>query len=457
MPTISPFINPAVNYGPDAQDYTAEAQALQRRRAITDAVLKQALGRELTAPVATSSNQLSSRVTPFQAFAKIGEVYAANKAGQRQEGQELDLAARYKAAEAKATADFLAGDANDTKHLMAGMTSQFPAVKAAATEVYKETMKGKITPKDLLTAPDTSAPSRVAAIQSGDVSKLAPKPVQQIVPEGGTALEHVPGQPAGTATVLDKGKQYELNPDGTTKLFEMKDENGHIVKLQREVGTGKLEPVDKSNKINVSATAENKAQNELAVLAGKKLDASSTTAAGAVQSISTAHKIKDALQDPNIIVGSGAKGRQLFSRLMDTLGVTGKDTEEKLANTQKLIQAQAQAELDASYQMKGQGQITEAERALLKRTAAGDFGNTREELQARVDAMEKAGRFRIRQHGELVKRYRTDYPGSSTSTFEVEEPPEYKSANDAYKAKPAGGMARPPAKKDNEAESYRIH
>src|SRR5436190_7291533 len=166
MPSVS-FINPAVNYGAEGQDFQAEAQALQRKRAVSDALLKHSMETGINVPVAHSANELSSVISPFAAIGKVGETYLANRAVNNQEGKEVDLAQRYKAAENAAVQDFLAGDANDEKHLMKGMASQFAPVKSAAMEVYKEKMKGKLTPKDLLTAPNRSGESRVAAGMGG--------------------------------------------------------------------------------------------------------------------------------------------------------------------------------------------------------------------------------------------------------------------------------------------------
>lgn len=446
MPTLSPFINPAVNYGTDAQDYTAEAQSLQRKRSVSDALLKRSFD-PISVPVAKDNNQLSSVISPFAAVAKLGETYLANKAGENVDSAETGLASRYKAAENKAISDFTQGDTNDTKHLLKYAQSQFPTVRAAALEMLKEQQKGVIRPKDAFNAHEATVPSRVAAATTGDLTKLEQKPESHTVAEGGTLVSTTPGDPSKTSTMLDKGKQYATNPDGSPLIIQRKDENGHIADFQLELGTKQLVPIDKSNKTNVRVdthVAGQKARTQLEEEASKALSSSYDRAQSAVQSISTSHVIRKSLEDDASLSGTAAGPRARLLRIADSLGIGGKTTEEKLAATSARMQALAQAELDASGQMKGQGQITENERLLLRRTAEGDIGNTSEEIMARVNAVEKAARFRMKRHEDSRQRYTKAYPDVETEFFHLNEPDEYKTRSEQHKASTGNGMARPP-------------
>jgi hypothetical protein len=53
--------------------------------------------------------------------------------------------------------------------------------------------------------------------------------------------------------------------------------------------------------------------------------------------------------------------------------------------------------------MKGQGQITESERALLRRTAAGDQNMTAEEIRTSMAAMQKLANQRLGSYQELLQ------------------------------------------------------
>lgn len=159
----------------------------------------------------------------------------------------------------------------------------------------------------------------------------------------------------------------------------------------------------KAGATNVSQTV-NTEKSFLGPLAGKVagMVADSATAAQAAQSaLGTIGQIRQAL--PNSFTGPGADARVVLSRLQGALGVGGANDEEKLANTAKLVQGLAQAELDAAQQMKGQGQITEAERALIARAAAGSLGMMPGEIMALTVALEKVARAKIAAHQRNVQ------------------------------------------------------
>ena len=61
------------------------------------------------------------------------------------------------------------------------------------------------------------------------------------------------------------------------------------------------------------------------------------------------------------------------------MGLAGKDSKETLEKTRAAMQQMAQLELDAAAQMKGQGQITENERDIIRRAASGDIALFRNE------------------------------------------------------------------------------
>jgi hypothetical protein len=64
----------------------------------------------------------------------------------------------------------------------------------------------------------------------------------------------------------------------------------------------------------------------------------------------------------------------------------------------------AQSELDAAAQMKGQGTLTDAERAILRRAAAGDQSLTAVEIQTSLKAAQKNANARLKLQQDYVKR-----------------------------------------------------
>lgn len=446
MPVLAPFINPVVNYGTDAHDYTAEAQNLQRRRSVSDAMLKRSLD-PILVPIAKDNNQLSSTISPFAALAKLGETYMANKAGENVDTAEGSLAARYKAAENKEIADFTSGDTSDLKHLLKYSQSQFPTTRAAALEMLKEQQKGMVRPKDALSVQGASVPSRAVAATTGDLSKLEAAPQEHVVGADSTLVESVPGKPASAAVVRDNQPQFAMDPKTNEPITVRHDDgNGHTAEFQVDMKNNRLVPIDKSNRTNIRVdthVAGSQARKSLEEEDSKALSASTAGAKSAIQNVGTVHRIKEVLDSGSTTTGTGAGFRQTLNRIGDTLGVTGKDTAEKLAKTTQLMQGMAQTELEASYQMKNQGQITEAERALLKRTAAGDIGNSEAEIRARLDAMEKFSRVRMKAQKDDLERYKGTYPDVNPGFHELPDVPAYQSPSDKYKASKGGGLAKP--------------
>ena len=152
---------------------------------------------------------------------------------------------------------------------------------------------------------------------------------------------------------------------------------------------------------SASATvyAEKPLINAVAGGLGKQIDDSLGAARAAIPAINNAQKLMAAVDSGKIVSGPGASFRVAGLQIGQLLGVGGKDGAEILSNTRTAIQAMAQAELDAAQQMKGQGQITEAERGIIKRAASGDIDSlTAPEIKLLAQTIEKAARYKIKAH-----------------------------------------------------------
>lgn len=160
---------------------------------------------------------------------------------------------------------------------------------------------------------------------------------------------------------------------------------------------------------------------------GKQIDESLAVAKAAVPSIQTAQTLRAAVDSGKMVAGPGATFRVLGLQVGQMLGVGGKDGAEILSNTRTAIQSMAQAELSAAQMMKGQGQITEAERDIIRRAAAGNINDlTGPEIRLLSDAMEKTARFKLKQHRGNVEGL-SRMPGAAPLMpfYQVEEPPAY--------------------------------
>lgn len=165
---------------------------------------------------------------------------------------------------------------------------------------------------------------------------------------------------------------------------------------------------------------------------GKQIDANLGAARAAVDTIGGAQRIRTLLDSGQVVTGPGADWRIAARQIGSVLGVTGKDNDEVLANTRRTMQQLAQFELDAAQSMKGQGAITESEREILRRAAAGMITFTTPELKALSTALEDRARKRIKVHNQDVDRlgqmpegaqlvpfYRVTEPGAGSAIDDI--------------------------------------
>ena len=110
------------------------------------------------------------------------------------------------------------------------------------------------------------------------------------------------------------------------------------------------------------------------------------------------------------IVGPAADARTILLRVAKQLNIAGANADEVLRNTATVVQGLAQQELDAAAQMRGQGALTEGERAILRRAAGGDQSLTEGELRTGLLAAQRSARARAESHGQLLQTAVTAIP-----------------------------------------------
>ena len=104
------------------------------------------------------------------------------------------------------------------------------------------------------------------------------------------------------------------------------------------------------------------------------------------------------------ILGPAADYRTTMLRVGQQLNVAGADANEQLANTRIVVQGLAQQELDAAAQMRGQGSLTEGERGILRRAAAGDQTLSAAEIRQALASAQKTARYRLATQEDYLKR-----------------------------------------------------
>jgi hypothetical protein len=137
---------------------------------------------------------------------------------------------------------------------------------------------------------------------------------------------------------------------------------------------------------------------------------SQLAATAANQTLQTIADIKPILKE-GVLSGPLSGQVAVVARLATTLGITGQNTQDLLNNTAEAMQRLADIELKTAEQMRGQGAITENERALIARAAGGNLASmTAGEVNTLLNALEKTAKFKIQGHIQNVNILRKVLP-----------------------------------------------
>ena len=177
----------------------------------------------------------------------------------------------------------------------------------------------------------------------------------------------------------------------------------------------------------------------VAAQVGPMLKDAQIQAQGANIQIDAADRVIGAVDTNKIIAGPLATPQLKLAQFGQVLGVTGKDTAEKIANTRQAIRGFAELTLQGRKSMRGEGAITESEGKLAERAFSGDIDSlTPQEIKQIANASKRVAEYSI---GEYNRKLDT-----------LGKNPEMKDIVDFYKVTPIAPMARPGAiKKFNPA------
>jgi hypothetical protein len=185
----------------------------------------------------------------------------------------------------------------------------------------------------------------------------------------------------------------------------------------------------------------NKLGAEVGRLAGAQLDASYNAANGALSTKNSIALIRPTLEAEDAVFAGPLSGARLYvNRLGSVLGVEGATDQERLNNTVNAMRTLAQFELQAAEAMRGQGQITENERALIRRTAAGELDKmTQEEVVTLLNALDKTADYKINQHNARLEHFKSVYSDDvdtmrNLNLFELADVPLFSPATDVRAA-----------------------
>jgi hypothetical protein len=153
-------------------------------------------------------------------------------------------------------------------------------------------------------------------------------------------------------------------------------------------------------------SGDRKLVEALGTKSAERLDTSLGQATEAQITLSTISELRPVIAE-GVFSGPLSGSARTVAQLASTLGITGQSTQDLLSRTAVAMQGLAKFELSAAAAMRGQGAITENERGLIRRAAAGELKDfTATEVQSLLTAMEKTANFRIQSHNRLLDNFK---------------------------------------------------
>lgn len=203
------------------------------------------------------------------------------------------------------------------------------------------------------------------------------------------AMFREPKNAPGVIGEYNAAVQAGLVPSGTTleQFVEMKKPPGTTVNVPVNVSTEKKYGEALGSQI---------AQDDTELL---------KTARAAPQQLQTVAETRKLLEDGKVFTGKFANEKLQIAAAGQALGVTGKDTNEIISNTQRLMANRAQATLDsirASGLGAGQG-FTDKDRQFLENARLGRIDYTPEALKTQLDIEERVAKGAITKWNSRLK------------------------------------------------------
>jgi len=266
-------------------------------------------------------------------------------------------------------------------------------------------------------------PNADGSKQVGFVDVNSPTPWSTFT-AGGTApvkREYVNGQGLNPFTGETQGPAIpkQLAPDSVVTMGP----NGQLAPNAPVIAAKSQIAAAGKPVTNVSVNTANKPMlTEIGKGVGEQVISDFGGARSAVQVLNNVEQMRQGLG--NAILGPGASARVKLGQIGQVLGVNGKDSTEQLQNTRMVMQGLARQELAAAQGMKGQGQITESERGILRRAEAGQIDElTVPEVETLLNALTKTANYRMNIHQQNLERLKRDPNAAGVVDYMNVQPP----------------------------------
>lgn len=160
-------------------------------------------------------------------------------------------------------------------------------------------------------------------------------------------------------------------------------------------------------------------------------------AQGAALQIDAADRVINAVDSGKIIAGPTATPQLKLAQIGSAMGLTGKDTNETIANTRQAIRGMSELTLQGRKSMRGEGAITESEGKLAERAFSGDIDSlTPAEIKQIANATSRVAKFSLGEYNRKLKALEKDPAMAQIVPFyEVNTLPSQKTGVKSYNPK----------------------
>lgn len=240
--------------------------------------------------------------------------------------------------------------------------------------------------------------------------------------------EFVNGQAVNPYTTQTTGNAIPKQPDAPNLASDLliPGPGGKMIRNSELIGA--KNEIARSGASNIKI--DNKVGEGLAKEIGPMAADSKMKAEAAIQQINTLDRFDDALNSEKLYVGPAADIKLKGAQIANMLGVSGKDMDEKIANTRTAIQSTAKITLNGRSALKGQGQITDKETDLLKEADSGKINFTAGELKIISGVARRVAKAQYANHARIMKTMNSKPELSGVADFyDAGEMPEDKKAN----------------------------
>lgn len=398
-------------------DYQIEQEKLKRRRQIADAIIADSL------KMPGGTQMVSGRAVsdPYTPIAKVAEAYFG---GKQNDQINKDVQTSADALKADTTAAIGQYDLKTTPRqaIAAGMSEDASGnvTEQPAVPAFTPSLHDRRSAAFDLAGQLSGNPAEIGKLLVADALKPQGK-IADINPKDYTPESIAEyGRTGDPATLRAVAKPAAENKTTDQRNYEFAVSQGYKGSFQDWLLQSK-----KAGATSVSTTVST--GKGFADKVPDMVEASKAAAQGAIDTIGTTNRIREAIATGNVNLGPGATVQQYADQLALKMGWGGATTADRLVKTQQVTRGLAQFTLDARKALKGQGTVSDYEGRLLERAASGGIADfTQPELQAFLAVTDRIARKTYVVHAHNIELMKTD-PDQATRNltrwFEVGQLP----------------------------------